>query len=323
MRGKAVVRLLVLLAGAGLVAVAVAAASAPVPVKATTRNENTPSASAEYLAWSKSRRGKPTTFDVYAQPTGGAPFKVNAPGTVGWAGGIDGTRLAYQQVWKKNSDIRFFDLLARRRSSPSGVNTKRWEWRATISGDWLLFGRGRIFNRALQQVILRNLVTHEQRVLDSIHNKNGMLQAGQVNGNFAVWMKCNPSPSCSVYRYDITARTTTPMPSSGQVQYGPSVTPIGTTYYGRSGPSCGASAELVKTTIDGATELLYTLPAGKDFFSSFALAVPSKPPPPPVTITRVYFDLATCHPDREDIYSLDDGTRLPPSPPPGAQPARP
>ena len=123
MREKTVVRLLVLLAGAGLVAVAVAAASAPVPVKATTRNENTPSASAEYLAWSKSRRGKPTTFDVYAQPTGGAPFKVNAPGTVGWAGGIDGTRLAYQQVWKKNSDIRFFDLLARRRSSPSGVNT--------------------------------------------------------------------------------------------------------------------------------------------------------------------------------------------------------
>src|SRR5439155_23678087 len=53
MREKTVVRLLVLLAGAGLVAVAVAAASAPVLVKATTRNENTPSASAEYLAWSK------------------------------------------------------------------------------------------------------------------------------------------------------------------------------------------------------------------------------------------------------------------------------
>jgi hypothetical protein len=310
----------VVLTGAGLLSVAAAAtATAPVPVKATTRNENTPAASAGYFAWSKSRLGKPKTFDVWAQATGEVPFKVNAPKTVGWAGGIDGTRLAYQEVWKQNSDIRLFDLVTRRRSNPPGVNTKRWEWRATISGDWLLFGRGRIFTPATQQVILRNLVTGEQRMLDTVRNKNGMLQPGQVNGNYSVWMRCNPSPSCNVFRYDLMAGKTTQMPSTGQVQYGPSVTPSGTTYYGRSGPSCGDSAQLVKTALDGTTEVLYSLPAGRDFFSSFALVLTRKPPLPPVTTTRIYFDYATCRPDRQDIYSLDDSQRLPPaSPPPGA-----
>ena len=238
-----------------LTAAAAAAPSPPVPVKHSTRNETTPAAGGEYFAWAKSRRGRPNVYDVWAQRGSGRPFKVNAPKTRGWAGGIDGTRLVYQQVkdgWK--SDIRFFDLARRRRSAPpAGVNTSRWEWAPSLSGGWLLFGRGEAVRDSLQQVILQNLTSREKIVLDSLRSKNGFLQAGQVNGNFAVWGRCSSSfPQCDVYRYEIAARTKTPISQSGETLYAPSVTATGTTYYGRNiGRECGGNAELVKTTAAG------------------------------------------------------------------------
>ncbi|HMJ00945.1 MAG TPA: hypothetical protein VK488_14000 [Gaiellaceae bacterium] len=299
-----------LFAVAGLLTVTASAATAPVPVKTSPRNETTPAASGDYFAWAKSRRGQPHTLDVYAQLGTEAPVKVNARRTYGWAGGIDGTRLAYQEVSKRNSNIRFFDLTTHRRNSPQGVNTKRWEWRPTISGDWLLFDRGVVFSGSKQQVILRNLVTGEQRVLDSLRSKHGLLQAGQVNGDFAVWMKC-VSGTCTVFRYETTNQVTTPMPTTGQVQYGPSVTATGTTYYGRSGSECGAAAELVKTTIYGATEVLYSFPAGQDFGLTYATPVAIKPPGE-ISMTRIYFDRTVCSTERSDIYSIDDFDRLPP-----------
>ena len=301
------------LACAGLLALSASAATAPVPVKASSRNEVTPSAGGEYFAWAKSRRGTQRTFDVYVQRGSEPAIKVNAPRTEALGGGIDGTRLAYQEISKRNSNIRFFDLATRRRSSPPGVNTKRYEWRPTISGDWLLFGRGLPFGRSTQQVILRNLVTREQRVLVSLRTRNGSLVAGQVNGNFAVWMRC-ASGSCSVFRYDLTTRTTTQMPTTGQYQYAPSVTATGTTYYGRSGLDCGTSVELVKTTLEGVTEVLYSFPLGDDFGTSYATTVLTQPPGE-VNTTRVYFDRGNCATHRLDIYSLDDLERLPPPTP--------
>jgi hypothetical protein len=310
-RGK----LLGLLSVGGLLVATASATTAPVPVKTSTRNENTPAADGVYLSWAKSRRGHPHVFDAWAQAEGSAPFKVNAPGTSGWSGGIDGTRLVYQQLRKRNSDIRFFDLATRRRSNPpAGVNTKRWEWRPTISGNWLLYGRGVVFGTS-QFVILRNIVTGEQRVLDALQSKSGFLQAGQVAGNYAVWLKCTSRTTCKVFRYEIVSGTATQMPATGQVLYAPSVTPAGTTYYGRSGPACGASAQLVKTTIDGATVVLSSFPSGQDFSVTYAdlvLTVPPSPPTP-ITTTRIYFDRAICSSNRSDIYSVTDDERIPPS----------
>jgi hypothetical protein len=132
-----------------------------------------------------------------------------------------------------------------------------------------------------------------------------------VNGNFAVWMKCR-SGSCNVFRYDLTTRATTRMPQSREVQYGPSVTPTGTTYYGRSGPECGSAAELVKTTLDGTTVVLYAFPADEDFAVTYATTVLTKPPTD-IGVTRIYFDRGICSTGQLDIYSIDDIERLPPS----------
>jgi len=297
---------------AGFLVATASAATTPAPVKTSTRNEATPAAGGAYFSWAKSRRGRLHTYDVWAQQEGQAPFKVNAPGTSGWSGGIDGSRLVYQQVRRGRSDIRFFDLTTRRRSNaPAGVNSKRWEWRPTISGDWLLYGRGVVFGASTQSVVLRNLVTGEQRVLDSLRSRSGMIQAGQVSGNYAAWMKCNPAPTCNVYRYDIVTATTTQIPTTGQVLYAPSVTPAGTTYYGRSDPQCGEKAELVKTTLDGATIVLYSLPSGQDFSVTHAAELVTLPPSP-FTTTRIYYDRAICSSGRTDIYRIDDVERLPP-----------
>jgi hypothetical protein len=315
MTARASAGLFGLLAAFGIVVVAASAetpVATPTPVKASTRNEVTPGAGGGYITWAKSRRGHPHTYDVWAQQEGQTAFRVNAPNTHGWAGGIDAPRLVYQQVKKGNSDIRFFDLVTRRRTNaPAGVNSKRWEWRPTISGEWLLFGRGVVYGGQTQYVLLRNLVTGEQRILDSLRSRNGYLQAGQVNGNYAVWMKCPARSVCNVYRYDILARTTAPMPVTGQLLYGPSVTSTGTTYYGRSGQTCGSSAQLAKTTLDAATTVVYSFPPGQDFAVTYVTTVTSLPPPP-FTTNRIYFDLGNCFTGRLDIYSIDDMERLPP-----------
>jgi hypothetical protein len=297
-----------------LTAAAAAAASPPVPVKTSVRNETTPAAGGEYFAWAKSRRGRPNVYDVWAQHGTAPPFKVNAPKTRGWAGGIDGTRLVYQQVkGGSRSDIRLFDLATRRRSAPrAGVNTSRWEWAPSLSGDWLLFGRGAATSGSLQQVILQNLVSGERLVLDRMVSRHGYLEAGQVNGNYAVWTRCNSGRNpCDVFRFDIAARTKTAMPRAGHSHFGASVTPSGTAYYGRrnSRRYCD-SPELVKTTLAGVTEILYTFPPGQDFIVSHAVAIPVRPPE--LEATRVYFDLTNCTLRHFDVYRIDDVVRGPP-----------
>jgi hypothetical protein len=312
-----VTRLLGLFAAAGILAGASAAnplVSTPVPVKASVRNEIYPAFAGEYLTWSKSRRSSLSPYDAYLQRGTNPATKLNAKGTQGYAGGTDGVKVAYQETLGLKSDIRLFDLATRRRSSPAGVNTKRWEWRPSISGGWLLFDRGMIFSSSLQQVLLKNLVTGELRVLDSLKNKNAGLQVGQVNGNYAVWMKCIGA-RCNILRYDIAAATKTQIPTAGKVQYSPSVSTAGTTYFGRSGPTCGDSAELVKVPLVGVPSVLYALPTGKDFRSTFAATITGGGPPPTVT-TRIYFDIGTCRPARSDIYSIDDTEQVPPPPPP-------
>lgn len=256
-------------------------------------------------------------YDIWAQHGTEAPFKVNARRTSAFGGGIDGKRLVFQQIRGGYlSDIRLFDLETRRRSSALvGVNTRRWEWAPTISGDWVLFARGMAFSKSTQRIFLQNLVTGEQRVLDSLRQRYGVLEPGQVNGNYAVWSKCSsPAPECDVYLYDIAAHTTTPMPQTGHTLSSASVTPSGTTYYRRNiQRECGGNVELVKTTLDGETIVLHTLGAGEDIFSTYAVAIASRPPLQGET-TRIYFTRAICSipGPRFDIYSLDDTERVPP-----------
>src|SRR6478672_13895405 len=93
-----------------------------------------------YLAYDQSRPGHPNQFDVYVKPAGVRRFKVNTRGHA-FGGGIDGTTMIYQSVLGGQSNLRLFNLATHARSAPAGVNTKRWEWLPSISGDWILYGQ--------------------------------------------------------------------------------------------------------------------------------------------------------------------------------------
>lgn len=308
-------RSLIPLVSFGLVVVAAAAAATPVAVKSSNRNEEAPAAGGEWFAWSKSRAKYPSPFDVWAQHLTEPAFRINPRNTQAYTGGIDGTRLVYQLLLKGGSgrsDLRLFDLAARRHLSlPTGVNTKRWECCPTLSGAWLLFSRGIAYSRYLQLIMLRNIVTGEERVLDRLVNKDGLLSAGQVSGNYAVWAKCNPYPRCQVIRYDIAAATATPLVvPAGKVAYSPSVTALGTTYYGRSNPGCGKRVELVKEPLVGAPQVLVALPAGQDVDVTSAFVAVGQPAD--VTVTKVYYDRILCNRRTWDIFAVSDLERPPP-----------
>ncbi len=185
------------------------------------------------------------------------------------------------------------------------MNTTRWECCGTISGDWLLHSRGLVYTRNIQLLLLRNLVTGEVRVLDKLQNKNGLLSAGQVSGNYAVWARCSPHPRCQIRRYDIVAgaRTILPVPT-GKVVYSPSVTATGTAYYIRSNRGCGKYVELVKAPLAGSAEVLLALPNGYDADVTYAALRPPRGPTP--TVTDVYFDRVRCGRNIWDIFRVED-----------------
>jgi hypothetical protein len=280
----------------------------PIPVKTTSRSEASPAAGTAWFAWAKSRSPGVAPYDVWAQHGTDPAFKVNAKNTQAYPGGIDAGRLVYQQISGIDvSDLRLYDLTARRNIAlPKSVNTKRWECCASLSGNWLFFTRGSPETRQLQLVLLRNLVTKQERILDHLRNPRGILSSGQVNGNFAVWARCNPYPRCKIVRYDIAARTATGIVvPSGKVVYGPSVGPSGTVYYLQSNPGCGKSVVLLKQKLVGAPSVLLAFPPKLDAEVTYAYSPPRMGPGDPVT-TQVFFDRASCATKRSDIYRIDD-----------------
>lgn len=279
----------------------------PEPVRATSLDERNPAAGPDVVAWSQNSRARPERHDAYVKVGSAPAVKVNARGTEGWIGGIDGTRLVYQEVSPGGqSDLKLFDISTKKRSAlPAGFNTERWDWHPSISGDWILYGRGQVMLAGPQYVILRSLATGEQRVLDSIRRANSVLHPGQVNGNFAVWVKCPSRHVCNVFRYDIAAGTKTQIPNpSGGPQYAASVTPTGTVYFVRSGKGCGIRVQLMRIGLVGPATRLLSLSAGQDVLFTYSF---SESP----TLTHVFYDRGSCRTNRWDILKIVDSTPAP------------
>jgi hypothetical protein len=294
---------------AGVVAAAFAAEGTP--LRATRLREQRPVSDGTYLVWAQDSRRKPRVYGVYAQARRGKPFKVNRRGQ-GFAGAISGTTLVYQEFTRRDSSIRFYDLRRRRHlRAPVAVNTGRWEWRPSLSGDWLLFSR---HDRRTERVLLRNLVTRAQIELDSgrMPARGNYGIAGQVNGNFAVWERCPPS-GCTVFRYDLTTRLTTPYQAPpGRIHYAPSVALDGTVYLGRSEPRCGRAVEMWRYSPEGVPTRLFTLPTGWDFANTYVHTRKQKAPVNRV-VNDVYYDRGRCRGFLLDAYRISDSP-LPPIP---------
>jgi hypothetical protein len=300
----------------GLVCIPAARALlAQTPVVTSARNDFGPgggwhASGDELLVFGQSRPGKPYTYDAYVwrvTGSGTTKTKLNTTGT-GFGGGVDSPLVVYQQVAAGNSDIKLYNLDTGTRGSPgAGVNTRNWEWRPTISGDWLLFGRS-ARSGATERVILYNRTTREQRVLGTTTKRSDFVVPGQVTGNWAVFFRCTRAQhGCTVVRYDIAAKTKRVVPrrntAASRSQYGASVTPSGIVYLMRSGYGCGTSVRLVRFFGQGDPQygtVLASIPAGKDTYYTYARVNPD-------TSVDVLFDRGSCRGNPNlDIYKVTE-----------------
>jgi hypothetical protein len=247
-------------------AVAVAALNDEV-VRGTPADEFLPHADGDagFLAWSQNSAAHPKHYDAFVSQSGGPEVRVNEDGTLGFAGGIDGNVMVYQQVRGNSSGLRLFDLTTQTRSTPAGVNTGQWEWQPTISGEWLLFGRQ---TRTRSAIILHNLTTGEDRVLVDM---KGFARPGQVNGDYVSYDRCG-AKLCNVFRYRISTGRTIAAPNrQRRVQYAPSVSADGTLYFGSSPPACGRDVQIRKFAPgDIRATILTELPPGRDLETTYA-----------------------------------------------------
>jgi hypothetical protein len=218
----------------------------------------------QFIAWQQNSRQSPSHYDLFARPLGGGGgFKVNAAGTKGANGGIDGTVLLYQQYGKGKSDLKLFDLADRtRRSPPRGVNTKQWEYWPSMSADHLLFGR--LNPKGVRRIILFDVASRDATSLAKVKGSGTFLAPGQVNGDYAVWSKCATKRRCKVVLYRISDGTQTTIPNPGGRDHAPSVTPEGVVYFARSGGACGNGTKLLRWLPGGPATLLWRLPSGDD-----------------------------------------------------------
>ena len=216
-----------------------AAGGGVTPILTSTADERHPAVDGPYMTWTQYPHGRPGRATVFARPTAGSNrFRVSAEGTRAYGGGVDGTTFVYQQVNNGNSSIKLFDAVTRTRTDPpAGVNTERWEWSPTVSGQWLLYGQDASRARGMRRVILFNLVTQEKRILKSSRTRGSLLVPGQVSGNYAVFWRYS-SRDGKVFVYDIGAQTTEII-QSDRFDYAPSVTSDGDVYWARSGVGCG------------------------------------------------------------------------------------
>jgi hypothetical protein len=261
-------------AAAALVAAPVAhALLAQEPVKTTRFYEQLPAAatdgSARYFAWTQNTRAHPRRNDAFLKRGPGARVKLNTRGH-GYIGGIDPPLVVYQQVYHGQSNLKLYDANNHTRANPPpGVNSSDWEWEPSISGDWLLYGR-QDNETTTQWVLLRSLSSSTEVVLDQ---GSGFRQAGQVNGDYAVWTRCDAT--CDVVRHQISTVSETLLqePATTTYQYGAAVTSTGVVYVARSGKACGSHVRIVRyfgTGDPAQGTVVASLGSGRDFGSAYA-----------------------------------------------------
>jgi hypothetical protein len=271
-----------------------------IPLRTSPAQEVVPAADGGHLTWSQFPRRGLAWVSLYMQSPGGPRVRVNRSNTHGWSGGFDGDTFVYQEARGRQSNLQLYDVPTGVRSVPqSGVNTLSWEWRPTLSGDQLHFGRS-LVNERIDQVLLRNLTTGGTLALDRIRWRNGFNFPGQVNGNYAVWARCTVSNrTCNVFMHDIAAVATTMIGNPGRQQYAPSVTSDGTLYFARSRRGCGASVQLVRRPLGGPSKVIAALAPGRDVSSMYALENAD-------ASTTVLFGRIHCVTDGRDVLSVLD-----------------
>jgi hypothetical protein len=306
--------LIVFVSLAALAAAGIGVAQAWQPEQAVfygAKNERNPSAGfdgggGEVWAFTRSRTGYPNRYDAYVKEGTNAAVKLNLSGQ-GWSGGIDYPVVAYQQIAGGDSNIRFYDLSTNTRSTPA-INTAKWEWHPSISGNvtdyHVLFGRDDI-NTPTQRVVLHEHPAHQDHLLSIVTSASYYLQPDQLNGDWATFTRC--TPVCNVLRYQVSTeakiRIPKPVTDRPRHQYAGAVTPTGAVYLVRSGPRCGERVRIVRyDSARSDPEFGTTIAAvASGFDVAFAYAREGMD-----GSVDVFYDRVNCNTGRFDVYKVTD-----------------
>jgi hypothetical protein len=270
------------------------------PVRTTTAYEIEPAGAPGALAWAQASRSRPNAFAVFAR-RGGSTFRVSRSGRRAfvWGGAIDGTRLVYSEFGGPTANLWFFDLVTKQRSSPPpGVNSPVSENGASRSGDWLLFRRTR-FSTSTERIVLRNVVTDEERLLATAVGSK-YAQPGNVAGDYATWIRCPTFRTCRAFLYRISTETTTAVPNPNRrSQYAVSTTPAGTVYFAEStNIDCGVGRRLLRFRAGVRRLLVIFGPRQDPAVTSPVLNANGS--------TTVFYDRFNCRTGASNLYKVVD-----------------
>ena len=291
---------------AGVLAAAVAMLLLPMAgagnadvVRDSKLEETVPTANATYLAWTQNTKRHPKHHDVWARKFGPTTtkFKVNAPDTSGFTGGIDPSTntLVYTQIRHGQADLKLFNLETKARLNVPGANTTAVEYFPSLSGNDILFTR---YANATSTYSIQ-LYDRVAQTTQQLWSGAAFAASGQVNGNWAVWNVCPNGAACNVYRYNMTTENAFRIPNLQELdQYAPSVTPAGTIFFSRSGfQDFTAHNRLIRYPFGGPSEIALALKGGKGIGSTWAYTG-SGP------TTKVYYDRYDESADQWDIFDL-------------------
>jgi len=262
------------------------------------------SINATYLIWTQNSVGFPNRFNAYGKARGTTDvFRLNPPGTRGYAGGIDPDqdRAIYQQIDAAASDLYTINLATRRRTKlPGPINTDRWEWGPRVSNAYYFFARDA--SRATT-LFLYDRASKTMEKLVSLDLTRFYVAPGSVGERYATWSVCGPR-HCNAFIRDTDTDLTTKIPApDGRPRYAPVVDETeGQVYFVRSRAACGSSVRIMRLPVADLGALpvsLLTLPAGIDVDVQMSLEhVGSQ--------VHLLFSRYRCLPQQGDVYRLRD-----------------
>ena len=146
-------------------------------------------------------------------------------------------------------------------------------------------------------IVLDDLRTGREQVLDSVLGHAPYAEPGQVSRRYAVWARW-PDNACSIYRVDVRTGARIRIPSTyGSVVYAPSVAANGDVYYGLGPGPRGSEVKLMRYR-RGRETVLLRLRTGYDFRFSSVTRIAGR--------TRVLLDGGRCA-RGFDVLEVDAG----------------
>jgi hypothetical protein len=280
------------------------AVSSPQRILAGPEDQLLASVNDTYLIWTQSSVAFPNRYHAYGRVRGTSDvFRLNPPGTRGYAGGIDPGRdvAVYQQIEGRSSDLYRIDLGTRERHRlPAVIDSARWEWGPRVSNAFYFFARDA---SGATQLFLYDRASKTMETLVSLDLTRFYVAPGSVGERYATWTVCGPR-HCNAFIRDTDTDLTRKIPApDGSSRYAPVVHEAeGQVYFVRSGPTCGSAVRIMRLAVAdlGASPVvLLTLPAGIDVDLQMSLEQVGAQ-------VHLWFSRYRCAPQQGDIYRLRD-----------------